>query len=168
MDEYYGSYPVGPNRRQIILRLVAVAVALLVIGAIVIWLLFFHHKPASVISKVGRVETAQQHTAKSSPKPAPQTGQTKSQSSGSSRSTTGTSANSNQTGSATTTQTSGSTSNTHSSDTAGTSTNQGTQKNSNAADLSKTGPGSVIGLFVLTVVLTASLRRWQLGRRSIS
>jgi cytoskeletal protein RodZ len=163
MDEYYGSYPVGPSRKQVILRLAIGVAALLIIGIIIVWLIFFHHKSPEITSKVGKVETSQQTGKSGSNTTGSTSSQAKNKSSSGSSSLTG------------------GTSDTHSSSKSGTSptargsnkpaTNSnskpssGTSSGDRSADLSQTGPGSVLGLFALTVVLAAGLRRWQLSRR---
>lgn len=166
MDEYYGSYPVGPSRKQVILRLAIGVAAVLIIGIIIVWLIFFHHKSPDITSKVGKVETSQ-HTGKSGSN---STDSTTSQAknkpsnnpSGSTGSTPGTSNSSNKpaTGSSPT-----ATGNDKPATPSSSKPSTGTGGTSQSTDLSRTGPGSIVGIFALTVVLTAGLRRWQLSRR---
>jgi hypothetical protein len=168
MDEYYGSYPVGPNRKQVILRLTAGVALLLIVGAIIVWLIFFHHKSPDITSKVGEVKTSQQSKKTGNSSTGSTPSQTKTPSSGgtqsgatpSAPSSAGSSSNKAATG-----NTSTGTSRSNSTADSGNTPAANGSNTSHSADLSQTGPGSVIGLFALTVVLMAGLRRWQLSRR---
>jgi cytoskeletal protein RodZ len=155
MDEYYG-YQTGPTRRQMLARLIIGGLALFIVIALLIWFLFFRNPGESkTADKAKSTETSQSTDSNSNGKK------------------TTNSDNSD----ATSDIDSGSSSNKHSSSSrdatdstssSDSSTDDSTgKKASSPEDLSNTGPGDVVALFVVAVLAGAAFRRYQLAHRSI-